>query len=138
MQPRPSSSVGQYLVTSSGGSNLLIAGVYSSTSIGPPQSTPSSAPNLCTSPSATKVEQTQLFSHLSNDSTSLAFASLICVPLTKQRLLDCCFFHKQTAANQRHFYILLLLRQLLRLPFQTCYRRVGQEPTQDPASCSAP
>ncbi|RZS11255.1 hypothetical protein BHM03_00042569 [Ensete ventricosum] len=42
----------------------LLADVYSSTSTGPPSSTPSSAPSLCTSPSATEVEQTQLFYHL--------------------------------------------------------------------------
>ncbi|RRT43686.1 hypothetical protein B296_00028682 [Ensete ventricosum] len=41
----------------------LLIGVYSSTSTSLPQSTPSSAPILCTSPPATEAEQTQLFSH---------------------------------------------------------------------------
>ncbi|RRT47619.1 hypothetical protein B296_00050946 [Ensete ventricosum] len=42
----------------------LLAGVYSSTSVGPSSSTPTTAPSLCTSPLATEAKQPQLFSHL--------------------------------------------------------------------------
>ncbi|RWV95268.1 hypothetical protein GW17_00042116 [Ensete ventricosum] len=54
----------KHVAASSGGSNPLLAGIYSSTSGGPLSSTPSYAPSLYTSPSTTEAEQMQLFSHL--------------------------------------------------------------------------
>ncbi|RZS18304.1 hypothetical protein BHM03_00050552 [Ensete ventricosum] len=90
MQPRPSSSSEQCLAASSDGTTrfshsgsaapsssqigpatyvvpvaptTLLVGVYTSTSVGPSSSTPSSTPSLCTSPSATEAEQMQLYSH---------------------------------------------------------------------------
>ncbi|RWW08265.1 hypothetical protein BHE74_00043432 [Ensete ventricosum] len=99
MQPRPSSSSEQCLAASSDGTTrfshsgsaapsssqigpatyvvpvaptTLLVGVYTSTSVGPSSSTPSSTPSLCTSPSATEAEQMQLAGGSRNDSAGSA------------------------------------------------------------------